>query len=237
MHTKGQPDQGSRAVLELVLFGIQLDLFWQVISRDQTLPELAGILSPNWLLSRIALVYIEFNRNIPLLVLLFILYFVIRRGESNRHYLILLVGYLVSQIIISPPAHTQYFSHMIPMLALGLAGGVRHLLSRITTDQQGRLEIIFLVASLLLLVFNLLPVVIEQFPYQPYENAYLIPDAPQIDYITENIPTSTVVLTTADNFYPLKEYRNFLQYAENLEYGLIIRQESKAQFWNRINPR
>ena len=34
-------------------------------------------LSSNWLLSRIALVFIEFNRNIPLLVLLFILYFVV----------------------------------------------------------------------------------------------------------------------------------------------------------------
>lgn len=34
-------------------------------------------LSSNWLLSRIALIYIEFNRNIPLLVLLFILYFVV----------------------------------------------------------------------------------------------------------------------------------------------------------------
>ncbi len=34
-------------------------------------------LSSNWLLSRIALAYIEFNRNIPLLVLLFILYFVV----------------------------------------------------------------------------------------------------------------------------------------------------------------
>jgi general L-amino acid transport system permease protein len=34
-------------------------------------------LSSNWLLSRLALVYIEFNRNIPLLVLLFILYFVV----------------------------------------------------------------------------------------------------------------------------------------------------------------
>jgi general L-amino acid transport system permease protein len=33
-------------------------------------------LSSNWLLSRMALVFIEFNRNIPLLVLLFILYFV-----------------------------------------------------------------------------------------------------------------------------------------------------------------
>jgi general L-amino acid transport system permease protein len=34
-------------------------------------------LSSNWLLSRVALAYIEFNRNIPLLVLLFILYFVV----------------------------------------------------------------------------------------------------------------------------------------------------------------
>jgi general L-amino acid transport system permease protein len=34
-------------------------------------------LSSNWLLSRVALVFIEFNRNIPLLVLLFILYFVV----------------------------------------------------------------------------------------------------------------------------------------------------------------
>ena len=33
-------------------------------------------LSSNWLLSRLALVYIEFNQNIPLLVLLFIIYFV-----------------------------------------------------------------------------------------------------------------------------------------------------------------
>lgn len=34
-------------------------------------------LSSNWLLSRIAMAFIEFNRNIPLLVLLFILYFVV----------------------------------------------------------------------------------------------------------------------------------------------------------------
>ena len=34
-------------------------------------------LSSNWLLSRVALVFIEFHRNIPLLVLLFIWYFVV----------------------------------------------------------------------------------------------------------------------------------------------------------------
>ena len=34
-------------------------------------------LSSNWLLSRVALIFIEFHRNIPLLVLLFIWYFVV----------------------------------------------------------------------------------------------------------------------------------------------------------------
>jgi general L-amino acid transport system permease protein len=37
-------------------------------------------LSSNWLLSRMALLFIEFNRNIPLLVFLFIIYFVVFGG-------------------------------------------------------------------------------------------------------------------------------------------------------------
>jgi len=37
-------------------------------------------LSSNWLLNRIAMVFIEFNRNIPLLVFLFIIYFVVFGG-------------------------------------------------------------------------------------------------------------------------------------------------------------
>lgn len=39
-----------------------------------------GRLSTNWLLSRIALIYIEFHRNIPLLVLLFLWYFGVFAG-------------------------------------------------------------------------------------------------------------------------------------------------------------
>jgi len=177
-----------------------------------------------------------FYRPHEFLLILTSLVLVFRRAKPYRHYLIILSGYVVSQILISPPPHTQYFSHAIPLLSVGLAGGAHYLMSIKTIDQQDKLKIIFLVAALLLLVFNPLPIIIEQFPYHPYENAYPIPDNPQIDYIKENIPTSSVVLTTADNFYPLKEYRNFLQYAANLEYGLTIRRESKAHFWNRINP-
>jgi general L-amino acid transport system permease protein len=47
-------------------------------------------LSSNWLLSRLALIYIEFHRNIPLLVLLFIWYFpVFNRLPAAREALVL----------------------------------------------------------------------------------------------------------------------------------------------------
>lgn len=49
-------------------------------------------LSSNWLLSRIALAYIEFHRNIPLLVLLFIWYFAVFSELPNLENSILLPG-------------------------------------------------------------------------------------------------------------------------------------------------
>jgi general L-amino acid transport system permease protein len=49
-------------------------------------------LSSNWLLSRIALVYIEFHRNIPLLVLLFIWYFAVFSNLPSLDESILLPG-------------------------------------------------------------------------------------------------------------------------------------------------
>ena len=89
-------------------------------------------------------------------------------------------------------------------------------------------------ASLALLIVNVLSLATQHYPYG---NAYLMPDGPEIEYIQENIPTSTVVMSTGDNFYPLKDYRNFLQYAANLEYGLTIRNESMSHFLDRIDPK
>lgn len=177
------------------------------------------------------------HRPLELLLLLFILYFVFRRGIPYRHYLILLVGYLVSQIVISPPAHTQYFSHMIPIIALGLGGAVNHIISIIKPDRQERLKVILLAFSLLWLVFNILPIATPGFFYEPYENAYFMPKGPEIDYIKENIPISTVIMSTGDSFYPLKDYREFLQYATNLQYGLTLRGETMDHFLNRVDPK
>ena len=167
-----------------------------------------------------------------LLLLLLTFYFLFKREKPYRHYAILLVGYLVSQIVISPPPYTQYFPHIIPLLSVGLAGWVHHLLSA-KKQHQNRLKTILLAASLVLLAVNFLLIENQVFPY---ENAYLMPDDPEIEYIKENIPKSAVVMSTGDKFYPLKEYRNFLQYAANLEYGFAIREENMAQFLDRVAP-
>ena len=169
-----------------------------------------------------------------LLLLILTVYLVFKRDKPYRHYLILLGGYLVSQIIVSPPPNTQYFPHIMPLFSVGLAGAVQHLFSILKTAQKNRLITGFLVASLALLIVNVLSLATQHYPYG---NAYLMPDGPEIEYIQENIPTSTVVMSTGDNFYPLKDYRNFLQYAANLEYGLTIRNESMSHFLERIDPK
>jgi len=176
------------------------------------------------------------HRPVELLLLVLILYIVFRKGKSYRHYLILMVGYLVSQIIISPPAYTQYFSHLIPLLALGLGGVANHIISILKPDQQKRLNVILLAFSILWLVFNIMPIAIPGFPFEPYENAFFMPEGPEIDYIKETIPISTVIMSTGDNFYPLKEYREFLQYTANLKYGLALRGETMDHFLKRIDP-
>jgi len=67
----------SRAFLVGLLNTLRVSLLGIVVATILgTLVALAR-LSRNWLLSRIALVYIEFHRNIPLLVLLFIWYFTV----------------------------------------------------------------------------------------------------------------------------------------------------------------
>jgi len=121
----------------------------------------------------------------------------------------------------------------MPLFSVGLAGAVLQIFSNLKTAQKDKLINGFLIASLALLIVNVLFLATQHFPYG---NAYLMPDGPEIEYIQENIPTSTVVMSTLDNFYPLKDYRNFLQYAANLEYGLTIRNESMSHFLDRIYP-
>jgi len=80
-------------------------------------------LSSNWLLSRIAIVFIEFNRNIPLLVLLFILYFVVLGQLPQVNDSIVLPGpiYLNRRgIYLTWPRLTESGTPFVILLGIGI---------------------------------------------------------------------------------------------------------------------
>jgi general L-amino acid transport system permease protein len=84
-------------------------------------------LSTNWLLSRIALVYIEFHRNIPLLVLLFIWYFTVFKQLPDVQNALVLPGpsYLTQRgIYLTWPRLTDTGYIFVIFSLIGLAVGI-----------------------------------------------------------------------------------------------------------------
>ena len=65
---------------------------------------------------------------------------------------------------------------------------------------------------------------------------YKIPDTPEISYIKKNIPESAVVMSRSENFFPLKEYRNFLDSRVSINYGVDLRGESVDDLLAREKP-
>jgi hypothetical protein len=178
-------------------------------------------------------IFMAIFRPHELVITLLILYFALRRRKEYQHFLLLFVGYYLTQIIFSPPPNVQYFNHLLPLLSLGVAGIVAYSIALIKEKQQAMVKNILLIAALIMLCLN--PILLAT-KWLPYEFALFMPDTAEIEYIQEHIPKSTVVVSIVNNFYPLKEYRNFLQFAPNLYYGLSTRGEDMADFLNRINP-
>ena len=63
-----------------------------------------------------------------------------------------------------------------------------------------------------------------------------MPDTPEIRYIQENIPKSTTVMGSASDFYSLKDFRNFLDYSDQIKFGLTLRNETLSDFLDRMDP-
>jgi len=100
-------------------------------------------LSANWLLSRLALIFIEFHRNIPLLVLLFIWYFAIFAQLPQVAASILLPGptYVNKRgIYLAWPRLTESATPFVWMLGTGIAIAIAAYIllrkRRETTGQQ-----------------------------------------------------------------------------------------------------
>jgi len=174
-------------------------------------------------------------RPIDAFLLLLVIFTTIIQRKTHQHYLWILLGYFLGQIIFNPPSYIQYAQHLVPLLSIGIGGTVVFILSHISTEKQDITKNIFLVAALLVLGFNW--VSFAAFDKLPFPNAYWMPKAAEFEYIQQYVPESTVVVSSALYFYPLRNYRNFLAFDSTLEYGLTIREESKADFLTRMQPK
>jgi len=159
-----------------------------------------------------------------------IAYFSIKTWKTHLHFLLLTLGFWLSQIIVSPPHYIQYTQHILPLMAIGISGVLPDFIKK--AKNQNRTKVMLLMASILLLIGNFYyPSISNQLPY---ENSNIIPSTPEIQFIQENLPESTVILGHISVYYPLKEYRNFVDYSDQIKYGLILRDEDLDNFYNRV---
>ena len=180
------------------------------------------------------IIFLLMFRPQELILVLLIIYFSLRNKGQTQHFLVLFFGYGFTQLVLSPPPNIQYYHHLIPLISIGLAKLVTYAISQVRAEQQSLLRTVFLLAALVLLSLN--PLLYFYSEWEPYEFTHRLEETEEVNYIQEFIPKSTVVMSTASNFYQLREYRNFLQFGPNLNYGLSIRGEEMADFMNRINP-
>jgi len=173
-------------------------------------------------------------RPIEFILILLLLYSYFKNKQLNQHFMILFIGAAIFQAILRPPSFIQYYHHLIPLLAVGVGGYMNDLLSQTKPEKQESFKKLLLFISLILLGFNLLYLYSGRYPY---ENSWSMPITPEVEYIQAHIPVSTVVLSQTMNFYPLKDFRNFLCYSIQLDYGLILRNEDLKSFLDRMDPK
>jgi hypothetical protein len=208
----------------------------------------------------------EFKRLIRIFVLrptdVLIFFFVCasaltRRRWEDKHYLVVVVGWLVAQAIVGPPPYAHYIGHLWPLVALGVGGLVTWGFSY--KPSRWRIPVSVIVAPVLL-VANLGMHLSGSHPYLiSYQLGSCRPPAEEprsgdqepecqtvfgqatsrsaaIDYIHRVVPRETVIMAGVPLFYPLRDYENFLAYRDGSLYGADLRGENMLEFWRRIEP-
>jgi 4-amino-4-deoxy-L-arabinose transferase-like glycosyltransferase len=156
-----------------------------------------------------------------------------RRGKADGHYLLLLVGFLITQFVISPPAFSHYTQHIWLLVAMGVAGLVAHGFRRAGALRRWRVYA-GAVVSFGFLALNWAYHVNQA---EPYELRMTIAPSAAIDFVRAHIPSETVVMADVAAYYDLQEYPNFLSYRNGDIYGNALRGETQLAFWQRIQPR
>jgi hypothetical protein len=170
-------------------------------------------------------------RPLDLIIFLVVLLAALVRNKSeDHHFLILLMGWVATMVIIGVPPYTHYTNHGWPLLALGVAGFISKGFDYRESEFRFSVGIIL---SLVLLFSNLGLYLLKSYPYfYGYERK----TTEAVEYIQEQIPQDAVVLARVPSFYSLREFRNFIAYEGGEDYGVKLRGETKTDFWRRESP-
>ncbi len=152
-----------------------------------------------------------------------------RRSRENTHYFIILAGWLTAQVIVGPPPYDHYEVFIWPLVALGIGG--------IAAEAYKRKQKIVLASgaaiACLLLGLNFGSYMMGRVPFQL---AYYPEKSKSIEFIQRELPKDTTILGKVSSFYSLKEYRNFISYGDGSVYGVMLRNETLLDLWEREKP-
>jgi len=70
----------------------------------------------------------------------------------------------------------------------------------------------------------------------PYLLSYPVEMTPAMIYVQEHIPQDSVVMGRVQDFYVLKDFRNYVTYRDGTQYGAHLRGESMLDFWQSLQP-
>lgn len=170
--------------------------------------------------------YLFFNQVEMLIFVLALGVAYLRRNEADKHFFILFLGYIIAQGIVSPPAQVEYAAHMLPFFGLAVGGIFVKAGQDNQTVERPKVFLATLVGAYLVLS-QLLPI------------AALLADkngSEGVSYVQRYIPHDVVVMGTPPLYHELLDYPNFLSYNSGESYGIVLRGEDYATFYEREAP-
>jgi hypothetical protein len=174
--------------------------------------------------------FVMFFRSQTILVFVFIIalgFISTNRSQADNHYLVLLLGYLLAQAVISPPTDVHYMSHLLPLISLVVGGAfVKYCEAKNSVSAQHivlctMIAGLMTFAQLINIAFNMASTVVT-------------PDG--IDYVREHVPPDTVVMGHPRLYHALLEYDNFLTFKDGDRYTVMLADEDFPSFWERVQP-
>ncbi len=155
-----------------------------------------------------------------------------RHRPADRHFLILIITWLIALPLTGVPPFTHYTYHFWPLLAIGTAGFLMRGLQptgRLRPWRTG-LGIGLAVVSL---VFNAGAHLAE---FQPFELRKPIAETAAMAAVRAAVPVDVVVMGDVGLYYYLSDYHNFMSYRDTDEHGATQRGETQLEYWQREQP-